>query len=94
LDSIEGNVRASAECRCTTPQLRPDDRGVFSVTLHRLGAPADTATVTLVVLASAPKYPRHATGAPYFDTLRVTMRFVPIGAAPAPTEVALRIPLP
>jgi hypothetical protein len=94
LDSIEGHVRASPECRCTTPDLRPDDRGIFSVTVYRLAAPADTATATFVVLATARKYPRHVTGAPFFDTLRVTMPFAAIGASPVPQEVALRIPLP
>lgn len=99
LDSIEGSVRVADACRCTSPLLRVDDRGVFSVTIHRTAAPGstlppDTASATLVVLASAPKYPRHVTGAPYFDTLRVLVRFAPTGQAPVPLEVALRIPLP
>jgi len=97
LDSIDGLVRMSDACACSSPRVEGDDNGVYAVVVHRLPRPAgfaDTATATVVALASAPKYPRHITGAAYFDTLRLVVRFAPIGAVPPPTEVNLRIPLP
>jgi hypothetical protein len=55
---------------------------------------ADSALVTVVVQATAPRYPRHVTGAPYFDTAAVLLRFAAVGSAPEPRDVRLRIPLP
>ena len=97
LDSIEGLVRPSIACACSLPRIEGDERGTYAVQVHRLPRPegfSDTATVTAVVLASAPKYPRHVTGAAYFDTLRLTLRFAPLGVVPPPTEANFRIPLP
>jgi hypothetical protein len=99
LDGIEGSVRVSAACSCREATLQVDERGVFSITVYRVqgGAVAalpDTSTGTIVVQATASKYPRHVTGAPYFDTAQVLMRFVPVGSAPIPLESRLRIPLP
>ena len=99
LDGIEGSVRVGPACSCREATLQVDDRGVFSVTVYRVRTsdvipPTDTSTGTIVVLATAAKYPRHVTGAPYFDTARVVMRFVPTGSAPVPLQVRLRIPLP
>jgi hypothetical protein len=62
--------------------------------LPRASGFSDTATATVVVLASAPKYPRHITGAAYFDTLRLVLPFARMGEVPRPTQVNLRIPLP
>ncbi len=97
LDSIDGLVRMSDACACSSPRVEGDENGVYAVVVHRLPRPAgfsDTATATVVALASAPKYPRHITGAAYFDTLQLVVRFAPIGAVPRPTEVNLRILLP
>jgi hypothetical protein len=97
LDGIEGSIRPSATCACAPVTLQVDDRGLFSATVYRLGGSgvvADTGRATIVVLATAAKYPRHVTGAPYFDTLAIALRFAAIGAAPVPQEVRLRIPLP
>lgn len=97
LDSIDGLVRLDDACRCSSPRLEGDENGVFATVIHRLPRSAgfaDTATATVVAQASAPKYPRHVTGAAYFDTLRLVLRFVPMGASPPPTEVNLRIPIP
>lgn len=96
LDGLEGSLRPSASCACSTQTLQFDERGVFSTTVYRTGAAQapDTATVTAVLLAVAAKYPRHSTGAPYFDTLSVVLRFVPIGRSPEPRDVRLRIPIP
>ncbi|HEX4933132.1 MAG TPA: hypothetical protein VFV33_08140, partial [Gemmatimonadaceae bacterium] len=98
LDSIEGQVRLSDACRCSSPRLEGDDNGFFSVTVHRLGGAGgpfvDTASATVVALASAPKYPRHVTGAAYFDTVRVVLRFVPLGATPPVNQADLRITIP
>ncbi|MGQ0646504.1 MAG: hypothetical protein ACT4P7_02975 [Gemmatimonadaceae bacterium] len=99
LDGIEGSVRVSATCGCRDVTLQVDERGIFSATVYRVGVgglvpTADTATGTVLVLATAPKYPRHSTGAPYFDTTRVVMRFAPVGSAPVPLETRLRIPIP
>lgn len=94
LDGIEGAVRVSPSCVCREAILQIDERGIFSVTVYRTGGAIDTATGTVVVQATAAKYPRHVTGAPYFDTTRVLMRFAPIGRAPALIETRLRIPLP
>lgn len=97
LDSIDGLVRLDDACRCSSPRLEGDENGVYATVIHRLprnGGFADTATATIVAQASAPKYPRHVTGAAYFDTLRVVLHFVPMGASPPPTEANLRIPIP
>ncbi len=97
LDSISGLLRLDDACVCSMPTLEGDENGVYNSVVHRLPRPGgfvDTATATVVALASAPKYPRHVTGAAYFDTLRVVLRFVRIGQVPQPTEVNLRIPLP
>lgn len=94
LDGIEGSIRPSPGCVCPTVTLQVDDRGLFSATVYRLAGAVDTARVTVVVQATAPKYPRHVTGAPYFDTSAVVLRFAGVGAAPEPLEVRLRIPLP
>ncbi|MCC6930493.1 MAG: hypothetical protein IT359_16015 [Gemmatimonadaceae bacterium] len=100
LDSIEGLVRTGDSCNCTSPRLEGDDNGFYSVTVHRLSAGGnappflDTATATVVALASAPKYPRHITGAAYFDTARVVLRFVPLGGTPPVNEANLRITIP
>lgn len=97
LDSIEGFVRLSDACVCSLSRIEGDDNGVYTTTVYRLARPGaftDTATGTVVVLASAPKYPRHVTGSAYFDTMRVTLRFAPNGAVPPTAQVDLRIPLP
>lgn len=100
LDSIEGLVRLGDACQCSSPRLEGDDNGFYSVTVHRLGGAGnagafiDTASATVVALASAPKYPRHVTGAAYFDTTRVVLRFVPLGGTPPVHEANLRIALP
>ena len=97
LDSIEGSVRTADACNCSAPRLDGDDNGFYSVTVHRLagsGAFVDTASVTVVALASAPKYPRHVTGAAYFDTARVVLRFAPIGQTSPVNQANLRIPIP
>lgn len=97
LDSIDGLVRLDDACRCSSPRLEGDENGVYATVIHRLprsGGFADTATATIVAQASAPKYPRHVTGAAYFDTLRIVLHFVPMGASPPPTEANLRIPIP
>ena len=97
LDSVDGLIRVGDDCACSSPRLEGDDNGVYATVVHRLprsGGFADTATATVVAQASAPKYPRHITGAAYFDTSRVVLRFVPMGASPPPTQVNLRIPIP
>lgn len=97
LDSVDGLVRLSDACACSSPRIEGDDNGVYATVVHRLARPAgfsDTATATVVVLASAPKYPRHVTGAAYFDTLQLVLRFARVGEVPPPTQVDLRIPLP
>jgi len=97
LDSIDGLIRLSDACACSSPRLEGDENGVYATVVHRLARSsgfADTATATVVALASAPKYPRHITGAAYFDTLQLVLRFAPLGQAPPPNEVNLRIPLP
>lgn len=97
LDSIDGLVRTSDACACSQPRIEGDANGVYAVVVHRLARPAgfsDTATATVVVLASAPKYPRHETGAAYFDTLRLVLPFSRVGEVPRPVQVDLRIPLP
>jgi hypothetical protein len=97
LDSIDGLIRLGDACVCSSPRIEGDERGVYATVVHRLPRPAgfsDTATATVVVLASAPKYPRHITGAAYFDTLRLVLPFARIGQVPRPTQVDLRIPLP
>lgn len=94
LDGIEGSIRPSPGCACPTVTLQVDDRGLFSATVYRASGAADSARVTVVVQATASKYPRHVTGAPYFDTSAVVLRFAGVGAAPEPLEVRLRIPLP
>ncbi len=99
LDGIEGSVRPGSGCGCQGVTLQVDERGLFSATVYRVpvsgGAPRpDSVQVTVVVQATAPRYPRHVTGAPYFDTVAVALRFAAIGAAPEPREVRLRIPLP
>lgn len=100
LDSIEGLVRLGDACSCSSPRLEGDDNGFYSVTVHRLAGGAnagpfiDTASATVVALASAPKYPRHITGAAYFDTARVVLHFVPLGGTPPVNEANLRITIP
>lgn len=99
LDGIEGSVRPGAGCGCQGVTLQVDERGLFSATVYRVppdagGTGPETAQVTVVVQATSPRYPRHATGAPYFDTALVALRFAAIGDAPQPLEVHLRIPLP
>lgn len=94
LGGIEGSIRPGTSCPCPAVTMQVDDRGLFSATVYRTAGGADTASVTVVVQATAPRYPRHVTGAPYFDTAAVTLRFAATGAAPEPREVKLRIPLP
>ena len=97
LDSIDGLVRLPDACTCSSPRLEGDDNGVYATVVHRLprsGGYSDTASATVVALASAPKYPRHVTGAAFFDTARVVLRFARIGKIPPPTEVDLQIPIP
>ena len=97
LDSIDGLVRLSDACACSSPRLEGDANGVYATVVHRLPRTSgfsDTATATIVALASAPKYPRHVTGAAYFDTARVVLRFARLGETPPPTEVNLRITIP
>jgi hypothetical protein len=98
LDGIEGSIRPWTGCSCQPVTLQIDDRGLFSATVYRVtglaGAGPDTGMVTVVVQATAPKYPRHVTGAPYFDTVAVALRFAATGSAPEPRELKLRIPLP
>ncbi|MEP7384343.1 MAG: hypothetical protein ABI910_21885 [Gemmatimonadota bacterium] len=97
LDSIDGIIRLSDACACSSPRLESDDIGVYATVVHRLPRSSgfsDTATATVVALASAPKYPRHVTGAAYFDTSRVVLHFVPLGTVPPPSEVNLRIVIP
>lgn len=97
LDSVDGSIRLGDACACSSPRIESDGNGVYSTIVHRLPRAAgfaDTASATVVALASAPKYPRHVTGAAYFDTSRVVLRFVPLGEVPPPMEVNLRIPLP
>ena len=97
LDSIDGLIRLSDACACSSPRLESDENGTYATVVHRLPRArgfSDTATATVVALASAPKYPRHVTGAAYFDTSRVVLHFVPMGAVPPPTEVNLHIFIP
>lgn len=97
LDGVDGTVRLGDDCVCSSPRVEVDENGVYSTIIHRLPRAAgfsDTATGTVSVLASAPKYPRHVTGAAFFDTMRVVLRFVPIGTTPPALQVNLRIPLP
>lgn len=97
LPGIDGVVRLFDACVCSSPRLEGDDNGVFTTVVHRLPRPAgliDTASATVVVLASDARYPRHSTGAAYFDTVRVLLRFAPIGQTPPAIDVRLRIPLP
>ncbi|MBC7896331.1 MAG: hypothetical protein H7066_13025 [Cytophagaceae bacterium] len=97
LDGVDGLIRLGDECVCSSPRVEVDDNGVYSTIVHRLPRVtgfSDTATGTVQVLASAAKYPRHVTGAAYFDTSRVVLQFVPIGTTPPALQVNLRIPLP
>jgi hypothetical protein len=94
LDGIEGSIRPGVTCPCAGVTLQVDERGLFSATVYRQGGVIDSALVTVVVQATAPRYPRHVTGAPYFDTASVLLRFAAVGAAPEPRDVRLRIPLP
>lgn len=97
LDGVDGLIRLGDECVCSSPRVEVDDNGVYSSIVHRLPRAtgfSDTATGTVQVLASAAKYPRHVTGAAYFDTSRVVLQFVPIGVTPPGLQVNLRIPLP
>lgn len=97
LDSIDGLIRLGDACVCSSPRIEGDQNGVYATVVHRFPRPggfSDTATATVVVLASAPKYPRHSTGAAYFDTLRLVLPFARVGEVPRPTQVDLRIPLP
>lgn len=94
LDGIEGSVRPGPGCPCPLVTLQVDERGLFSGTIYRVGSMVDSAAATVVVQATDAKYPRHVTGAPFFDTLAVTLRFAATGVAPEPFEVRLRIPLP
>ncbi len=99
MDGIEGSLRPSEQCQCPSSALQFDERGIFSATVYRVPSPGggtsgDTATVTAVLLATAAKYPRHVTGAPYFDTASVVLRFAAMGQAPIPQEVRLLIPIP
>lgn len=94
MDGLEGSVRVPTNCGCLESVLSIDDRGLYSTTLYRTAGARDTATVTVIVLATNAKYPRHVTGAPYFDTLRVLLRFAPLGGAPTPVEANLRITIP
>lgn len=94
LDSIDGIIRLGDACACSSPRLEGDANGVYASVVHRLPRTSgfsDTASATVVALASAPKYPRHVTGAAFFDTARVVLRFARIGAVPPPSEVNLRI---
>lgn len=97
LPGIDGVVRLFDACVCSSPRLEGDDNGVFTTVVHRLPRPSgtvDTASATVVALASDPRYPRHSTGAAFFDTVRVLLRFAPIGTTPEVLDVRLRIPLP
>lgn len=97
LDSIDGLVRLADACTCSSPRLESDDNGTYALVVHRLPRSrgfSDTATATVVALASAPKYPRHITGAAYFDTSRVMLHFARMGEVPPPSEVNLRIFIP
>lgn len=96
LDGIEGSIRPAASCSCPPVTVQVDERGLFSATVYRVagGSSSDTGRVTVVMQATAPKYPRHVTGAPYFDTVAVLVRFAPNGSAPELQELRLRIPLP
>lgn len=99
MDGLEGSLRPSAQCQCSQIALQFDERGIFSATVYRVpssagGTAGDTATVTAVLLATAAKYPRHVTGAPYFDTASVVLRFAALGEAPIPQEVRLKISIP
>lgn len=97
LDGVDGLIRLGDECVCSSPRVEVDENGVYGTIVHRLPRTtgfSDTATGTISALASAPKYPRHVTGAAYFDTSRIVLHFVPMGATPPPLQVNLRIPLP
>jgi hypothetical protein len=99
LDGIEGAVRPTPQCACELRAIQVDSMGRFSITIHRRINPMprpspDTATVVVFMSASAPKYPRHVTGAAYFDTLSVVLNYALPGGVVTPIEVLLRIPLP
>jgi hypothetical protein len=99
LSGIEGAVRASPQCACDTRAIDVDSMGLFTITIHRRTNPSprpspDTATVVIFVSAVAPKYPRHVTGAAYFDTAGVLINYALPGAPVTPLPVVLRIPLP
>lgn len=99
MSGVSGSVRFPPGCDCLSPVIVVDENGVFSVMVHRLRAAADaslpdTATGTVVLFASDARYPRHVSGGMYFDTARVALRFVPMGAPPVPVHASLRIPLP
>lgn len=97
MTGVSGSVRFPAWCDCLSPVITADSNGVFSAMVHRLrpaGTGPDTTTATVALFASDAKYPRHSTGGMYFDTARVALTFVPIGAPPTPVQAALRIPLP
>ncbi len=94
LDGVTGSVRFPASCDCLSPVVAVDDRGVFSVTLHRRDSAQDTVTATVALFATDAKYPKHSTGGFYFDTARVKLTFAPIGQTTVPVQTLLRIPLP
>ena len=94
LDGIEGSIRVGETCPCAGVTLQVDERGLFSASVYLQSVSADSARVTVVVQATASRYPRHVTGAPYFDTASVVLRFADVGSAPELSDVRLRIPLP
>ena len=97
IDGVSGSVRFQASCDCLSPVITVDENGIFSAMVHRArpgGGERDTTTATVALFASDTKYPRHVSGGMYFDTARVALTFVPIGAAPVPVTTKLRIPLP
>ena len=97
MDGVSGSVRFAASCDCLSPVITVDADGIFSAMVHRarpVEGGSDTTTATVVLFASDTKYPRHHSGGMYFDTARVALSFVPIGAPPVPATTTLRIPLP
>ncbi|MFN8582078.1 MAG: hypothetical protein U0163_14035 [Gemmatimonadaceae bacterium] len=98
LDGISGAIRTTPQCGCRGVAIVVDTTGMFTITVHRsLVAPTsnpDTASVTVYMGATAPKYPRSITGDPFFDTTTVHMTYAPIGADAPVYNLRLQIPLP
>lgn len=96
MDGVSGSVRFQATCDCTSPVITVDGAGIFSATLFRVQPPKagiDTSTATVVLFATDPKYPKHATGGFYFDTARVALTFAPIGHPSTAVATRLQIPI-